>query len=297
MATTNPFGERHEVDLSAGTIHYGEAGEGEPIVFVHGFAVNGLLWAESAAALADGHRCIVADWPMGSHPEAMLPGADVSVGGVVALIDEFLSALDLDDVTIVGNDSGGAVSQILVTTRPERIARLVLTNCDCFEKFPPGPFKAIAKAMKVPGAGAALAASMRIKANRHSPLAYGALTAGPIDDGLTVAWTEPQIRDKGVRRDGAAFFTSADPSMTMAAADKLADLDMPSLLVWGDADRFFTIEDARRLAATIPGAELVEVPGGRTFLPLDDPAAVATAIGTFIAGHPVGVAALKPGRN
>lgn len=291
MGTIDQFGERRTVELSAGTIHYGEAGAGEPIVFVHGFAVNGLLWKETAAALAKDHRCIVPDWPMGSHPEPMRAGADVSVNGVAALIDEFLAALDLDRVTIVGNDSGGAVSQILVTTRPERIARLVLTNCDCFEKFPPGQFKVIAKMLKAPGAAAAVAASMRIRANRHSPLAYGALTAEPIDDALTVAWTEPQIRDKGIRNDGVAFFTSADPSLTMAAARKLGDLRIPSLLVWGDADRFFTIEDARRLADVLPDSRLVTVPGGRTFVPLEDPAAVAAAVAGFVADRPAGAMA------
>lgn len=291
MTTNDQIGERRVVELSAGNIHYSEAGEGEPVVFVHGFGVNGTLWTETARALAAGHRCIVPDWPMGSHPEAMREGADVSVTGQVALIAELLERLELTDVTIVGNDSGGAVSQILVTTKPARIARLVLTNCDCFEKFPPGHFKAMVKALKVPGAAAAMAQSMRIKANRHSPLAYGALTAGPIDDELTVAWTQPQIRDARVRDDGAAFFTSADPSLTIEAARKLPDLAIPALLVWGDADRFFTIEDARRLAELIPDSRLVTVPGGRTFVPLDDPAAVADAIAAFVSDRPVGIAA------
>jgi len=291
MKANDHGGERRSVELSAGSIHYTEMGEGEPIVFVHGFAVNGTLWTETAKTLAAGHRCIVPDWPMGSHPEAMREGADVSVTGQAALVAELLERLELTDVTVVGNDSGGAVSQILVTTRPARIARLVLTNCDCFEKFPPGHFKAMAKALKLPGAAAAMAASMRVRANRHSPLAYGALTAGPIDDELTVAWTQPQIDDAGVRDDGVAFFTSAEPSLTMEAARRLPDLAIPALLVWGDADRFFTIEDARRLAELIPDSRLVTVPGGRTFVPLDDPAAVADAIAAFVSDRPVGIAA------
>lgn len=286
MGKSYQFGERHSVDLGAGTIHYSEAGTGEPLVFVHGFGANGLLWSETAAGLARDFRCIVPDWPMGSHPEAMREGADTSVTGQVALIAEFLEALELEGVTIVGNDSGGAVSQILVTTLPDRIARLVLTNCDCFEKFPPGHFKAMGKALKLPGAGAAMAASMRIKANRHSPLVYGALTAGPIDDDLTVAWTRPQIHDEGIREDGIRFFVSADASMTMKAAEKLPDLRIPALLVWGDADKFFTIGDARRLEELIPDCRLVTVTGGKTFVSLDDPEAVARAISEFISERP-----------
>jgi len=278
---------RHTVNLSGGTIHYEDRGEGEPLVFVHGFGANGLLWREAVEQLRGSHRCIVPDWPLGSHPEAMNPGADVTPPGIARMISELLIELDLDDVTIVGNDSGGAVSQILVTEHPARIARLVLTNCDCFEKFPPGHFKAMAKALRVPGASKVMAESMRIKANRHSPLAYGALTARPVDDALLRAWTEPQIRDAGVRRDGTAFFVAANPAMTMRAAEKLPELKIPALMVWGDADRFFTIEDARRLADLIPDSRLVAIPGGKTFVPLDDPAGVATAIASFVAEKPV----------
>lgn len=277
---------RMSAALSAGTIHYEDHGKGEPIVFVHGFGANGLLWKDTAASLAGSHRCIVPDWPLGSHSEAMNETADLTPPGIARLISEFLTELDLEDVTIVGNDSGGAVCQILVTEMPERIARLVLTNCDCFEKFPPGHFKAMAKMLKVPGAATVMAQSMRLRVNRRSPLSYGALTAKPIDDELLIAWTEPQIHDAGVRRDGVRFFTSADTRYTMRAAEKLRDLRIPGLLVWGDADRFFTMEDARRLAGLIPDSRLVEIPGGKTFVSLDEPIQVADAIATFVADHP-----------
>jgi len=274
------------IDLSAGTIHLRGGGSGRPVVFVHGFACNGRLWSETAAALAGEYRCIVPDWPMGSHPEAMRPDADVTPPGIAKLISELLAELDLDDVTIVGNDSGGAVSQILVTEHPERIGRLVLTNCDCFEKFPPGHFKLMARMLRVPGMSTLLAQSMRLGINRRSPLAYGALTERPLDDEILRAWAEPQIKDAGVRRDGTRFFTGADTRDTMRAAEKLRTLAIPALLVWGTADRFFTIEDGRRLAALIPDATLVEVPGGKTFLPIDRPAEVAEAIAHFLAREP-----------
>lgn len=278
---------RHRVQLGTGPIHYREAGSGEPIVFAHGFGVDGRLWSPTAAALAADHRCVVPDWPLGSHSEPMSPDADQTAPGIARLVSEFLAALELEDVTIVANDSGGAVSQILVTEHPERIGRLVLTNCDCFEKFPPGHFKLMSRAMRLPGAATLLAHSMRLRANRRSPLAYGALTERPIDDALLRSWTEPQLRDAGVRRDGARFFATADTRDTMRAAEKLPDLAIPALLVWGTADRFFTLADAKRLAGLIPDSRLVEIPGGKTFLPLDHPTAVADAIAAFMAERPL----------
>src|SRR5215204_5645785 len=156
--------ERREVELPAGRISYREAGEGEPIVFVHGYLVDGRLWDGVVDRLADRFRCIAPDWPIGAHRTAMKPDADLSPPGIASLISSFLVALDLEDVTIVGNDSGGAMSQVLVTQRPERIGRLVLTNCDTHENFPPGPFKAMPPLAKLPGGMFLLSAPFRIEA-------------------------------------------------------------------------------------------------------------------------------------
>nr|MBA2523931.1 alpha/beta hydrolase [Solirubrobacterales bacterium] len=277
---------KREIKLSAGTVHYRERGEGDPLVFVHGFGANGRLWDATAATLAPEHRCIVPDWPLGSHSEPMNESADLTPPGIAALISEFLVALDLNDVTIVGNDSGGAVSQILVTEMPARIGRLVLTNCDCFEKFPPAHFKAMAAFCRTPGAAKVLAQSMRSERLRRSPLAYGALTESPMDAELLEAFAGPQLADPAIGRDGVKFFGSVDKRYTLAAAEKLRDLSIPVLLAWGDADRFFTVDDARRLADLIPDSTLVPIAGGRTFVPIDRPAELATAIATFLVREP-----------
>lgn len=267
--------------LGAGPIHYRERGAGPPIVFVHGAIANGRLWDDVVPGLADGHRCILPDWPMGSHSEAMSAEADLSPRGQAQLISEFLAALELDDVTIVANDSGGAVSQILVTERPDRIGRLVLTNCDNFEHFPPGTFKTMVWMARAPGGYSVLVNSMRLRAVRTSSIAYGALTDGPADDELLRAFTEPQVRDAGIRRDGRKFVAAMRPADTLAAGAKLPDLRIPALLVWGVEDRFFKLDQARRIADAIPDSKLVEIPGARTFAMLDRPAEVAAAIADF----------------
>ena len=142
MTAGNRVPHRTEIDLPAGRIRYREEGQGKPVVFVHGYLVDGRLWDGVVDSLSDRCRCLAPDWPIGSQPMAMKPDADLSPYGIAATIASFLEALDLEDVTIVGNDSGGAMSQVLVTRHPERIGRLVLTNCDTHENFPPGPFKA-----------------------------------------------------------------------------------------------------------------------------------------------------------
>jgi pimeloyl-ACP methyl ester carboxylesterase len=264
--------------LSAGPISYSDRGSGPPIVFVHGLLVNGLLWRKVAPLLEGDARVIVPDWPLGSHRVAMKPGADVSPRGVAHLVAEFLEALELEDVTIVGNDTGGAISQVLVTERPERVGKLVLTNCDAFEDFPPTMFKGLVAAAKVPGGLRALLAPMRAPAVRKTPLAFGLLTKRPIPDDITEAWVRPAIDDDGVRRDAIKVLKGMSADVTLAAAERLHTFDKPALVAWAPEDRMFPIDHGRRLATLLPQGRLVEIPDSRTFISEDQPELLANAI-------------------
>jgi pimeloyl-ACP methyl ester carboxylesterase len=281
-----PAFTRTQVELGAGPISYREAGEGEPLLFVHGWGVNGDLWDGPAALLARTHRCIVPDLPFGSHRLPLRPDADLTPPGAARLLAELIEALGLDGVTIVANDSGGAVSQILVTSHPQRIARLVLTNCDCLDTFPPGTFKLLVRMLRIPGAINVLGAAMSVRAVQRSPLAYGALSSTRISDELLDSWCKP-ARDKGVRRDSGKFGAAMDARHTLAAAERFPQLKIPVLLAWGENDRFFKIALAERLAELIPDSRLVRFHEGKTFLALDEPERLATEIAGFVADRPL----------
>ena len=275
-------------ELPQGPIRYVEQGEGEPVLFVHGFAVDGQLWSAVAARLAAaGLRCIVPTWPFGSHREPMNPDADLAPPAAARLVLDFIEALDLDGVTLVGNDSGGAVSQIAVATDARRIARLVLTNCDSFDNFPPGVFKQLSRVAKFPGTGFALAQSMRFEPFIRAPFGFGDLTAERQPIELLRSFLEPLIADKRIRRDAMKFFGGADSRDTLAAADTLAGMDLPALLIWGTDDKLFPMSDAERLRRTLKDATLLPVAGARTFVPLDQPDVVADAIAAFVTARPV----------
>src|SRR5215217_7138360 len=151
MSVSEALGQQREVKLSQGTVRYRERGEGEPIVFVHGLLVNGDLWRQVVPRLADGYRCITPDWPLGSHSVPLAGDADLTPPGLAKLIADFLDALDLRDVTVVSNDTGTALTQILATSHPERIGRIVLTAGDAFDNFPPKMFKAVIGLGYLPG--------------------------------------------------------------------------------------------------------------------------------------------------
>lgn len=271
--------QRREIDLPAGKIRYREAGEGKPVVFVHGYLVDGRLWDGVVDQLSDRFRCFAPDWPIGAQQVAMKPDADLSPYGIAAIVASFLEALDLEDVTIVGNDSGGAMSQVLVTRHAERIGRLVLTNCDTHSNFPPGPFKAMPPLAKLPGGMTVLAAPFRVGAVARA--AFKPFSKKPIPAELIASWMEPGLHDPDVKRDLRKVTVGMNKRYTLEAAEKLRDTELPVLLTWAPGDRLFPLKYAQRLAGEIPNARIVEIPDAATFVPLDQPGRLAEEIAGF----------------
>lgn len=265
-----------QIDLPQGPIRYRDEGSGPPLLFVHGLLADGRLWRKVTPLLVPGFRCIVPDWPLGSHDLPMNAGADLSPTGMARLIADFIAALDLDGVTLVGNDSGGALCQMVAADHPERIARLVLTPCDALEVFPPPAFTYLRWVARLPGVpvlvGKLLYRSARL---RRLERAYGGLTRTPLPDALTRDWMRPMATSRAVRRDLRAFVRGVSPELTMAAARTLAARPIPMLLVWAADDPHFTPSLGERLAAAIPGARRVVLADSGAFLPEDQPQRLA----------------------
>ena len=247
-------------------------------VFVHGVLADGRLWSPVVDRLADrGVRCVVPTLPLGAHTVPMLAGAPLSPRAVAAALADLLAHLDLRDVTLVGNDTGGALCQFLLAADPDRVGRVVFTNCDAFDVFPPQPFRELFALLKRPAVLRAMIPTMRLTALRHSPLGYGLLAHGP-DRTLTRSWIDPLLTDAAIRRDLVTFLSAIRPAELDAMTRSLSSFDRPVALVWGSDDRCFTADLGRRLAGTFPDAVFTPVPGARTFVPLDAPDAVADAV-------------------
>jgi pimeloyl-ACP methyl ester carboxylesterase len=274
------------IELPHGTVQYRLAGPPDtstpPVVFVHGFLVSGTLWSTTADALAEkGIRSYAPDLPLGSHTIPLGEAADQSPRGIARQLIAFMQELDLEDVTLVGNDTGGAICQFLLDVDDSRIGRVVLTNCDAFTSFPPAPFGPLIKACRSPVVIRALLAPMRSTMVRHSPAGFGLLVNRPLDADQTRAWVEPCLRNPAIRQDVARFARKVDPQDLNAASNALAGFGGPALLVWGTGDRFFKLDQANRLAGVFADARLAEVEGGRTFIPHDEPARLAGEIAGF----------------
>jgi len=277
------LGPARTLDLGGGRrIRAHVTGEGPPIVFVHGALVNANLWRKVVPRL-DGHTRVTLDLPLGSHVEAMARDADLRPPALADLIADSLESLELRDVTLVGNDTGGGLSQIVATRRPERIGALVLTSCDAFENFPPRFFRIVLAPARIPGAIPLAFGGLRLRPLRRLPIAYGWLTTGPIDRDAEDSYVLPVLTRREVRRDVRKLLGGLDPSYTLDAAAKLARWDRPTLIAWSENDRFFPTEHAERLAKLIPGARLEWIEGARTFSAEDRPERLAELIGAFAA--------------
>ncbi len=275
----------NRIELPQGTITYRVAGPSDsalpPVVFVHGLLVDNQLWTSVAAVLAErGIRSYAPNWPLGSHPIPMSTDADLSPRGIATIINGFLATLDLTDVTLVGNNTGGALCQYAIDTDHSRIGRLVLTNCDAFDIFPPREFEGLIKI----GSHAALIkpmlAALKPTAIRHSNTGYGLTFAGPPDPKITRSWIQPALSNKAIRRDAAKLMSTMKPKDLLDVSTRFGTFAKPVRLVWGDADRCFPTSFAQKLTAAFPNATLTTIPGGRTFISMEFPEQVANVIST-----------------
>ncbi|MEV0848528.1 alpha/beta hydrolase [Streptomyces sp. NPDC049954] len=272
------------IELTAGTVEYEDTGgEGPVVVLLHGLAMDGSYWRGLVSALTPGCRVIVPNLPLGGHRVPLRPGADLSPRGIAALEAEFLVALGLRDVTLVGSDSG--LFLFAAPLAKERIARLVIGACEVFDNYPPGlPGKAVSLAGRVPGGLWLVSRIVRVRALRRGPTMLGPMTVRPIPHEVTDGWFRGLIENPGVRRDLRAYLTATRPDDMREAAEALRDFDRPTLVVWGTRDRVMPLEHGHRLTALLPDARLVEIPDSGTFIAEDQPLAFARAVADFVGG-------------
>jgi pimeloyl-ACP methyl ester carboxylesterase len=273
-----------QIELSAGTIEYTDTGgDGPVIVLLHGLVMDASLWDGAVVGLSADYRCVAPTLPLGAHRHAMQADADLSLPGIARMVAEFLDRLQLDDVTLVGNDTGGAIVQLLMGAGTPRVGRVVLVSCDAFDNFPAGlTGKTLVLTGKLPPRMFGLfMQQMRLRALRRLPVAFGWLTKR--GDGATLRWLRPVLTQAEIRRDAvrALRAIAADTRLLLAAAEGLPAFTAPALVVWASEDRVMPPAHGQRLADLLPRGQLAEIADSYTLIPLDQPARLAEVILEF----------------
>jgi pimeloyl-ACP methyl ester carboxylesterase len=272
-----------EVRLSAGPVDYVDTGgTGPVVVLVHGVVMDGSLWREVVADLRGDHRCVVPTLPLGAHRRPMDPAADLSLLGQVRLLAEFLDALGLTDVVLVGNDWGGP-HMLVPQGLAGRVGRLVLVSCEAFDNLPPGlPGRMLGLSARLPGGLSLTAWSLRVPPLRRLPLSFGWMAKRPIPADVVDGWMRSLRTQAAVRRDFRKYARGIPPKRDLiAATEALRDFDRPTLVVWAAEDKVMPPEHGRRLAELLPRGRLVEIADSYTLVPLDQPARLAGLLRDF----------------
>ena len=269
MNEIKPPANRHSVQTSSGRISYLDQGAGPVALFVHGVLLNGHLWRHQLADLSDIRRCIAVDLLAHGDTE-IAPYRDVSVTANAAMLREFLDALNIDRVDLVGNDSGGGIAQIFAALYPERVRSLTLTDCDAHDNWPPDPFKPFLAMAAAGGLCGTLDAMLADKSVYRSPQALGPAYEHPelLSDESIETYLRPLVRSEQRTRDLQRFLAAFDNRHTLAIEAQLKSLQAPTLIVWGTDDVYFDVRWSRWLADTIPGTRRrIELQGARIFFP------------------------------
>jgi pimeloyl-ACP methyl ester carboxylesterase len=275
------------IELSAGIVEYTDSGgDGPVLVLLHGLMMDASLWDEVIADLAPDHRCVAPTLPLGAHRVAMHADADLSLPGIARLVAEFCDRLGLDGATLVGNDTGGALVQLLMADTERPVPdRVVLASCDAFDNFPPGlTGKTLVAAGRLsPAMFGLFMQQMRLRAVRRLPIAFGWLTKR--GDATTARWMRPVLAQPEIRRDTVrvlrAAAAAARAGLLRTTAERLAEFKHPALIVWAKEDLVMPRSHGPRLAGLIPAARLVEVDDSYTLIPLDQPARFASVLREF----------------
>ncbi len=276
---------RHEtVTTRVGPVPVRVVGTHGPVVLAsHGALVDGRFWDGVAVALAGEAVLLLPDLPLGAQRTAVPDRSRLTPPHLAGALVDVLDGLGHERVTIVGNDTGGALAQMAVAASPERFAGLVLTSCDAFEHFPPPLLRALPLLARVPGATRAVVRAFALPRLLAEPGRLNLLAARPIDRGLVGSWLRPALSDPAVLADFRALVLGLSNRYTLAAAEELRSWSGASVVAWSRRDRLFPASDGERLAATIPGARLQWIDDALTFSPLDRPDAVAAAVRTVLA--------------
>jgi pimeloyl-ACP methyl ester carboxylesterase len=271
MASQQTTLTTRSVQTSFGRISYVEAGCGPVALFVHGVLLNKHLWRRQLAELSDIRLCIAVD--LLAHGDTEIEaGQDVSVTANANMLLEVLNTLQIDQVDLIGNDSGGGIAQIFAALNPERVRSLTLTNCDTHDNWPPDAFRPFLEMAAAGGLRDTLNAMLSNKTIYRSAGALGPAYENPesVTDEDIEIYLRPLVRSERRTRDLQRFLAAFNNCHTVAVESRLRQLQAPTLIAWGTDDVYFSVKWAHWLAEAIPGAKPpVELAGARIFFPED----------------------------
>ncbi|MDB5991219.1 MAG: alpha/beta hydrolase [Herbaspirillum sp.] len=266
---------RRFAQTSFGKIAYIERGTGRAALFLHGFPLNGFQWRGVLAPLSELRRCIAPDFLALGYTEVR-PGQDVGPDAQVAMLAEFLDALDIAKVDLVANDSGGAIAQLFLVRYPHRVRTLLLTNCDTEIECPPA---ALVPVILMAHAGTFadrwLASWLADKPLGRSAEGLGgqcyADPSNPTNEAID-CYLQPLLNSPQRKDLVHAYAISLENNFLTGIESGLRLSKAPTRIVWGGSDRIFSRAGAAYLHRTMGSSRGVrQLRASKLFWPEERP--------------------------
>ncbi|TMM53613.1 alpha/beta hydrolase [Maribacter algarum] len=276
-------------EIDGNQIEYEDFGKGNHMLFIHGAFASGKTWRKVIPELSKHFHCIVPEWPFGGHKIPISSRLDFSPVGIADLISKFLRTLDLRNVIIVANDTGGAYAQVFTAKYGERVTHLILSNCEGFEVFPPKKFKSLKSLVKIPGYLWVLSKVFSYKPSLKWDMTFGLLSHTLKKEEIFDLYVKYFVASKRIRRDFKKLAIEWHPKYTAKASKELTEFDKPTLILWGMDDlELFPIELGKRLHSIFSNSTFVEISNSKTYVQEDNPQIFIASIKEFVKDLPNG---------
>ena len=244
------------IEVNGRPVHFVEQGQGPPVVLLHGFGGWSFCWRKNLQALAaSGYRAIAPDLLGHGFSDKSAPD-QVTLAGQVDLLRHLLPALGATPAVVVGNSMGGEIALRLALQAPDLVRAIAIANSTGHDRIEiPAQ---VLRWLRLPGAGLAawaLVHSRRFIGGRFVIPCYG--DRSRLEPGTIEGYCLP-FRLPGVAR----LFLQWLPRLDFGReAGNYGCVRQPVLILWGEADPWWPVDDARRFAAAMPQARLVTYPG------------------------------------
>jgi pimeloyl-ACP methyl ester carboxylesterase len=270
---------RRFAETSFGRISYVSRGSGPAALFLHGFPLSSFQWRGAIERLSDERTCVAPDF-LGLGHTQVAHGQKVDPSAQVEMIAAFLDGLQIGNVDIVANDSGGAVAQLFAARYPDRARSLMLTNCDVeTDSPPPALLPVIELAEKGTYPDDWLAPWLADKELARSPQGIGGMCySDPLQptDAAIVMYFSPILSSASTKQLVNAYTIGLKVNPLAGIEPALRSLKIPVSVVWGMSDTIFSTKSPDYLAGVLPNLRnLRRLPDGKLFFPEERPDIIA----------------------
>ncbi len=274
-----PTVKRGYVDVNGMNGHYAMAGNGPPVVLLHGLGASHLTWQENIKALAAHFTVYAMDIP--GHGDSVKHGVDYTIEASVAFTFGFLDAMGLQSAALVGNSMGGLIALRSALAEPDRVSHLCLIDTAGFGK----EIAPVLRTMPLPFVGEyAESKATRSTSNMLRQIFAGRKVA-------TEALTAELVRTRSLPGARAAVLKTLREGVNIFGMKRkhrllkrLPELPMPIMVVWGGLDRFFPIARAYAAVDAVPSTRLFVLPDSGHWPHMQEPEVFNLELTAFLNG-------------